>query len=110
MKTTNEIYEILKREFNTLQLGVELSSTETSGTYDFKQNNFDIFFSYSYEVKGVDYHNGDYLTPSDTDVFYSELTADWLEVTFKGDEIEFTDDQNDRLLELITIKINENGI
>lgn len=107
MKTPKQVFEILKREFEAIKLKPTLSSNDTTGVDTFKQNNFDVFYAYEYTVKGIDYDNGDYLTPSDFDIKFSNLNVHHLEVTFKGDDIEFTEYQNETLKELLTIKINE---
>jgi len=106
MKTPTEIYKLLKREFTELSLNVDTPSYETTGTYEFKQNNFDIFFSYDYHVVTKDFDNEDFFTPSDFMVKIINLRADRIEICFKGDEIVLTDEQYEDLKQLLTIAIN----
>lgn len=107
MKTPTEVYELLQKEFSNISLNIDTPSYENEGTKQFKQNNFDVFFSYSYEVLTYDYDNGDYFTPNDFKIKVFNLFADRMEVSFKGNEIVLTEEQYNELLSILTVIINK---
>lgn len=105
MKTPTQIYNILLREIPLSKLSVYCDTNDRSGTEEIKINNFDVFIGYKYRVDEIDYSNGSYLTPSDFDCNVTGIECNHLEVSFKGDAIEFTDEQDDELKYVITEKI-----
>jgi len=105
MKTPTQIYNILLREIPLSNLSVYCDTNDRSGTEEIKINNFDIFIGYKYNVKEIDYGNGNYLTPSDFEATAEDIECNHLEVSFKGGAIEFTDEQDAELKYIITEKI-----
>lgn len=111
MKTPKQIFEILKKAFldEKFSLDLDFSSYDSTERHDFKQNNFNVCFMYSYNADTVDLNNGDYLYPGDKKTRISNINVSDIEIVNKGVFVELEEEMNEELEEILkNVLINEN--
>lgn len=112
MKSPNEIYKILKKAFidDDFSINANFYGYDHTETHEFKQNNFNVSFGYSYNAYTHDFNNDDRDYPGDKEAIVSNIEIIDLEVSFNGEKIDFSDDDNEDLKEILLITLqNENS-
>lgn len=112
MKTPKEIYQILKKAFidDDFSINANFYGYDHTETHEFKQNNFNVNFGYSYSAYTRDFNNEDRNYPGDKEAIVSNIELLDLEVSFNGEIIEFSEGDENHLKDIIlTVLQNENS-
>ena len=108
MKSPEEVFNIIKKGLDEKEaIAIKKYSYDFSERTEFKQNNFNVSFIYSYVSVNTEYDDGDnYIEQNSFESKITNLEVSDLEVDFKGNPIILTDDQNKELLYLIECLID----